>query len=66
MSQKDKNFIKTDDNVMINISWIREIRSDGNCFQFKIENIKDMEFEVCRKNRESFQKLDEKFYFSKK
>jgi hypothetical protein len=67
-------FIKTDNNIMVNLKWVKEIKLIDDCYRLKLhldipyrnqdDNIN--EYKVCKNNIESYQKLDKKFGFSKK
>ena len=59
-------FIKTDNNIMINLLWVKEIKLIDDCYKLKLHLDNLNEYEVCKTNIESYDKLDQKFKFSKK
>jgi len=59
-------FIKTDENIMINLLWVKEIKIVNDCYKLKIHIDNVSEYEVCKTNIESYNKLEQKFKFSKK
>lgn len=60
------NFIKTDNNIMIDLNWIKEIKSIEECYTLKLNIDNKNEYKVCKNNTESYNKLNHKFKFSKK
>lgn len=59
-------FIKTDNNIMINLLWVKEIKLIDDCYKLKLHLDNLNEYEVCKTNVESYDKLNQKFKFSKK
>jgi hypothetical protein len=64
----DKNvYIKTDNEIVINIQWISSIQLIDDCFKFKTSFNNIDEYQVCKnKNLKYFDMLYNKLQFSKK